>query len=157
MIAFFDIDGWFIMSSSLQDRRKIRNYKKKVPKSLRDAVRRHGPGKWRSGKLFLHHDNAPAHRTVTTNEFLAKHNIPSLPQPPYSPHHAQCYFFLLPQLKTTMKCHRFNYVQVIQANATRQPRAITKSDYQRCFRQWQGRWNKCMQAQRHYFEREKTD
>ena len=31
-------------------------------------------------------------------------------------------------------------------------RAITKSDYQRCFHEWQECWNKCIQAQGHYFE-----
>jgi hypothetical protein len=40
---------------------------------------------------------------------------------------------------------------------TPQLRAITKSDYQRCFRQWQERWNKCIQAQGHYFEGDKTN
>jgi len=39
----------------------------------------------------------------------------------------------------------------------RQLRAITKSDYQRCFRQWQEHWNKCIQAQGHYFEGDKTN
>jgi len=45
-----------------------------------------------------------------------------------------------------MKGHRFDYVEDIQANATRQLRAITESDYQRCFRQWQERWNLNSQA-----------
>ena len=76
---------------------------KTVLQRLRDAVRRHRPEKWRSSNWILHHDNAPAHRAVTTNEFLAKHNIPSLPQPPHSPDLAQCDFFLFPQLKKTMK------------------------------------------------------
>jgi len=53
-----------------------------------------------------------------------------------------------------MKGRRFYYVEDIQANATRQLRAMTKSEYQRCFRQWQERWNKRIQAQGHYFERE---
>jgi len=55
-----------------------------------------------------------------------------------------------------MKGRRLGYVEDIQANATRQLRAITKSDYQRCFRQWQESWNKCIQAQGHYFEGDKT-
>ena len=94
----------------------------------------------------------PAHRAVTTNEFLAKLNILSLPQPSYSPDLAPCDFFLFQQLKKTMKGRQFDYVEDIQANTTRQLRAITKSDYQRCCRQWQERWNKCIQAQGHYFE-----
>ena len=56
-----------------------------------------------------------------------------------------------------MKGRRFDYVEDIQANATRQLRTITKSDYQRCFRQWQKHWNKCIQAQGHYFEGDKTN
>jgi transposase len=113
-------------------------------------VRRHRPEKWRSGNWILHH------RAVTTNEFLAKHNIPSLPHPPYSPDLALCNF-LFPQLQKTMKGRRFDYIEEIEANTKKQLRAITKSDYQRCFRQWQERWNKCIQAQGHYFEGDKTN
>jgi hypothetical protein len=39
---------------------------------------------------------------------------------------------------------------------TRQMRAVKKSDYQRCFHQWQEHWNKCIQAEGHYFEGDKT-
>jgi hypothetical protein len=56
-----------------------------------------------------------------------------------------------------MKGRRFDDVEEIQANATRQMRAITKCDYQRRFRQWQEPWNKCIQAQGHYFEGDKTN
>jgi len=134
-----------------------KEFYKTVLQRLRDAVRRHRLEKWQSGNWILHHyDNAPAHRAVTTNEFLAKHNILSLPHSPYSPDLAPCDFFLFPQLKKTMKGRRFNYDEEIEANVTRQLRAITKSDYQRCFHRWQEHWNKCIQAQGHYFEGDKT-
>ena len=84
-----------------------------------------GKNWWHFSNWILHHDNAPAHRAVTTNEFLAKHNIPSLSHPPYSPDLALCNFFIFLQLKKTMKGRRFNYIEAIQANATRQLRAIT--------------------------------
>jgi hypothetical protein len=84
-------------------------------------------------------------------------HVPLLPQPPYSPDLVQFDFFLFPKLKKTMKGRRFDYTEDTQANTTRQPRAITKSDYQRYFRQWQERWNKCIQAQGHYFEGDKTN
>ena len=51
-----------------------------------------------------------------------------------------------------MKGRRFDDIEGLQANATRQMRDVTKSDYQRCFRLWQERWNKYIQAQGHYFE-----
>ena len=131
LIAFFNIDGLVHREFVPTGQTVNKEFYKTVLQRLRDAVRRHNPEKWRSGN----HDYAPAHRAVTTNELLEKHNIPLLPQPPYSPDLALCDFFLLPQLKKTMKDRRLDYVEDIQANVTRQLRAITKGDYQRCFRQ----------------------
>ena len=134
LIAFFDVDGLVHHEFIPTGQTVNKEFYKTVLQCLCDAVRRHCPEKWRSNNWILHHDNAPAHRAVTTNEFLAKHNIPLLPQPPYSPDLALCDFFLFPQLKNIMKGRQFDYVEDIQANATRQLRAITKSDYQRSFR-----------------------
>jgi len=157
LIAFFDMDGLVRHECVPRGQTVNKEFHKTVLQRLRNTVRRHRPEKWRSGNWILHHDSAPAHRAVTTNEFLAKHNLLSLPHPPYSPDLALCDFFLFPQLKKTMKVRQFDYVEKIEANATRQLRTITKSDYQRCFCQWQERWNECIQAQGHYFEGDKTN
>jgi hypothetical protein len=50
-----------------------------------------------------------------------KHNILSLPHPPYSPDHA---VFL--QLNKTIKGNGFYYVEEFQANVVRKLRAIAK-------------------------------
>jgi len=96
LIAFFDIHGLVRHEFVPTGQTVNKEFYKTVLQRLRDAVRRHRPEKWRSSNWILHHDNAPAHRAVTTNEFLVKHNIPSLPQPPYSPDLAPCDFFLFP-------------------------------------------------------------
>jgi len=101
LIAFFDIEELVYHEFVPTGQTVNKEFYKTVLQCLRDAVRRDCPEKWRSGNWILHHDNAPAHRAVTTNEFLAKHNIPSLPQPPYSPDLAPC-DFLFTQLKKTM-------------------------------------------------------
>jgi len=157
LIAFFDIDRLVHYEYVPRGRTVNKEFYKTVLQRLRDALRRHRPEKWRSGNWILRRDNAPAHRAVTKNEFVAKHNIPSLPQPPYSPDPAPCDFSLFPQLKKIMKGRRFDDVEEIEANTSRQMRAITESDYQRCFGRWQERWNKCIQAQGHYFEGGKTN
>jgi len=157
LIAFLDIEGLVHHEYVPRGQTVHKKFYKTVLQRLCDAVRRHRPQKWHSGNWILHHDNAPAHRAVTTNQFLAKHNIPSLPHPPYSPDLAPCDFFLFPQQKKTMKGRQFDDIEEVQANAMRQMRAITKSDFQRCFCQWQERWNKCIQAQGHYFEGDKTN
>jgi hypothetical protein len=43
------------------------------------------------------------HAALSVREFLAKHSIPVVPHPPYSPYLAPCNFFLLPRLKSTLK------------------------------------------------------
>ena len=79
LIAFFDTDGLVHHDFILTGQTVNKEFYKTVLQRLCDAVCRHRPEKWRSGNWILHHDNDPAHRVVTTNEFLAKHNIPSLP------------------------------------------------------------------------------
>ena len=96
LIAFFDIDGLVHHEYVPRGQTVNKEFYETFLQCLRDAVHRHRPGKWRSGNWILHLDNAPAHRTVTTKECLVKHNIPSLPQPPYSPDLAPCDFFLFP-------------------------------------------------------------
>jgi hypothetical protein len=51
---------------------------------------------------------------------LAKHNIPVVLHPPYSPDLAPCNFFLFPRLKGTLKGKRFQDVAKIQLNTTQQ-------------------------------------
>jgi hypothetical protein len=47
---------------------------------------------------------------------LAKHSIPVVPHPPYSPDLAPCDFFLFPRLKSSLKGKRFQDVAEIQLN-----------------------------------------
>jgi hypothetical protein len=56
---------------------------------------------------------------------LAKHSIPVVPHPPYSPKlPPPCDFFPFPRLKSTPKEKRFQDVAKIQLNTTRQMQAI---------------------------------
>jgi len=84
LIAFFDIDELVYHEYVPRGQTVNKEFYKTVPQGLCKTVRSYRPEKWRSGNWILHHDNAPAHRAVTTNEFLAKHNIPSLPHPPHT-------------------------------------------------------------------------
>ena len=66
---------------------------------LMDAVRRKHPEKWRTNSWFLLHDNAPAHRSVSFKDFLAKNDVTTLELPLYSPDVAPADFYLFPRLK----------------------------------------------------------
>jgi histone-lysine N-methyltransferase SETMAR len=56
-----------------------------------------------NGSWILHHDNAPAHNVLSVKTFLAKHKIPLLEHPSYSPNLAPCDFFLFPKIKSALK------------------------------------------------------
>ncbi|BFZ21096.1 hypothetical protein BsWGS_24135 [Bradybaena similaris] len=86
------------------------------------------------------------------NQFLAKHKIPQVRQPPYSPDLAPCDFFLFPKIKSHLKGRRFQDVGEIKENATRQLHTISEDEFQECFRQWKQRWIKCVASEGDYFE-----
>ncbi|UYV61610.1 hypothetical protein LAZ67_1005533 [Cordylochernes scorpioides] len=60
------------------------------------------------GQWKLLHDNAPAHRAIIVQDYLAKHSVSVLPHPPYSPDITPCDFFFFPKLKMTLKGRRFS-------------------------------------------------
>jgi hypothetical protein len=82
---------------------------------------------------------------------LAKHSIPVVPHPPYSPDLAPCDFVLFPRLKT-LKGKRFQDVAEIQINTTWQLQAFPKQAYQTCIEKWKDLWNRGIQSGGSYFE-----
>ena len=83
-----------------------KEYHQQVFDQLRDAVRRKRPDLWTAKNWLLHHDNAPVHSSHLIQNFLAKHGIPVVRHPPYSPDMAPCDFWLFPKLKTPLKGSR---------------------------------------------------
>jgi len=61
-------------------------------------------------------------------------------------------FLALPQDQNGPKLTVFATVEDIKTNATAEFWKIPKQDFQRCFQQWQERWNKCVCAEGTYFE-----
>jgi hypothetical protein len=91
--------------------------------------------------LVLHHYNAPAHTVLYVQRFWAAKNMVAVPYLPYLPDLAPCDFFLFPRMKPKLKACRFQDVTEIQ-----------RSQFQRCFQQWQKSWNRCINSELEYFE-----
>jgi len=87
-----------------------------ILKRLRVALRRKRPEAWTNNSWILHHDNAPAHVSLLIREFLTEHEMTVVPQPPYSPDLAPADFFLFPNLKSSLKDHRFQTVEKKEEN-----------------------------------------
>jgi histone-lysine N-methyltransferase SETMAR len=136
LIAFFDMEGLVHHESLPQRQTMNQTVYITVLQCLRDAVRQKRPHKWSSGTWRLHYDNVPCYVALSIREFLAKHSIPVVPHPPYSPDLAPCDFFLFPRLKSTLKRKRFQDIVEIQLNMTRQLQAIPKQACQTCIEKW---------------------
>jgi len=115
LITFFDIKG--IVHKEFLPRGQTVNsgFYCEVLRRLLEKERRHRPQPWRQQTWLLHHDNAPAHIAVLTQQFLAANKIPVIPHPLYSPDLAPCDFFLFPKMKLKLKGRRFDTIEDIQA------------------------------------------
>ena len=76
-------------------------------------------------------------------DFLAKHAMNVLPQPPYSPDLAPANFFPFPKLKSTLKGCHFASIEAIKTNSLAHLRSIPKTAFQECFRTLKKRWQRC--------------
>ena len=75
----------------------------------------------------------PAHSSNLVQQFLVKHKITQLRQPRYSPDIAPYDFWMFPKLKIALEGKRFNNIETIQSNATRELKAILKSAFGDCY------------------------
>ena len=51
-----------------------------------------------------------------------------------------------------LKGKRFDDIETIQSNTTRELKAITKSALEDCFKMWKHRWERVIQSNGDYFE-----
>jgi hypothetical protein len=107
---------------------------------------------WKNSSWILHHDNAPAHNALSVKMFLAKHKIPVLEHPPYSPELALCDFFLFPKIKSALKGTHFESVDAVKAKATEVMKTLSEKDLQHCFQQWKIRMEWCTGQGGDHFE-----
>lgn len=76
---------------------------------LRESIQRKRSDLWRKKSWQMHHDNAPA-IDFTVCEFLINNSTVMMLEPQYSPDLTPCGFFLFPEIKRTLKGHRFTSV-----------------------------------------------
>lgn len=107
----------------------------------------------RDRNIFLHHDNAPAHRAQLTQNFLQSTNLEILPHPPYSPDLAPCDFFLFPKMKKNLKGRHFGNREELLNALDEELKRFTPDDMRACFSQWFERMKKCIAKKGCYFEK----
>jgi len=123
-----------------------------VLETLWKRIRRVRPEYSAPCSWFLLHDNAPVHRAVAVQNFLARKQVCMLHHPHNSPDLSPCDYFLFPKLKLPLKGFLFEDVQNIQAAVTSSLGAIPQKDVQRSFQSLLDRANHCIDAEGMYFE-----
>lgn len=151
LTVFFDSSG-MIHHEYAPHGATITKYYLEVLRRVCDAVRCKRPDLWAASNWQLHQDNPPAHSSHMIQSFLAKHNIPALRQALYIPDMTLCEIWLFPKLKMSLKRIRFQSREDIMRYATEHLCPILNETFQRCFKQWQNRWDTCLLSQGDYFE-----
>ena len=83
-----------------------RFYRESILTQLVDFYQKRRPRTGVRGIKLLH-DNAPAHKSATVQEYLKESGLNVLDHPPYSPDLSPCDFWLFQRLKEMLAGHRF--------------------------------------------------
>jgi hypothetical protein len=102
-----------------------------VLRRSRENVWQNRPEHWRNNWL-LHHDNAHAHTSLKTTEFVSNNNMVIVPHPPYSPGD----FCLFPKLKMKLKGWRYKTRSDIQKELQAVLDSIKENDFNGAFEEW---------------------
>ena len=121
-------------------------------KRLRSELARRRRGKLRSGVLLLQ-DNAPAHRAQQAVQTTEQCGFEILPHPPYTPDLAPSDFFLFPNLKKSIKGHRFEDNEDAITAAEEWFEAQSDTFYSQGLLKVKERWEKCVTRQGDYVEK----
>jgi histone-lysine N-methyltransferase SETMAR len=82
---------------------------------------------------LLRHDNAPAHMSLKTIQFVTNNNMVIIPHHPYSPDLAPCDFALFSWLKGKLNGRRFERVSDIQRELQAVLDSIKENDFHSAF------------------------
>ena len=76
--------------------------------------------------------------------------IKTVPQPPYNPDLAPCYFWLFPKLRGC----RYERIEEMKEAVTKVIDTLTQEYFHKAFQKLLERYNKCIAAGGDYFERD---
>ena len=144
---FFDSKGPVPKGSSVT----VKFYRESVLTQLVDFYQKRRPHTGVRGIKLLH-DNAPAHKSATVQEYLKESGLDVLDHPPYSPDLSPCDFLLFPRLKETLAGHRFESLCGIGSAVYQCLQHIPKEDYRAAFQKWVDWCKMCVEADEAYFE-----
>ena len=99
----------------------------------------------------------PSHTALVLRDHFAKNSTHIVPQPLYSPDLAPSDFWLFPKLKRPLRGHRFDTIEVIEAESKKALKAIPEIEFHKCFVDWKTRWHKYIISGGDFFKGDEID
>ncbi|PNF19677.1 hypothetical protein B7P43_G16064 [Cryptotermes secundus] len=116
----------------------------KLDKSATKSLEMLLPELWCDQK-WLHHDNARAHMSLKTPEFMTNNTV-IVPHPLYLLDLAPCDFTLFPKLKIKLKGQSFERVSDIQRQSQVVLDSIKENYFHSAFEAWKKQWDHCIHS-----------
>ncbi len=123
-----------------------------ILRHLRRAMRRRRPQMWMTGRWWLQHDGAPAHRANIVTRYLRATQTCVLPHPAYSPDVTPCDYWLFARIKRHLKGQRFQDINELRRTVNNVMRDIPREQFEYAINKLVPRWRACVAAQGNYFE-----
>ncbi len=80
---------------------------------------------------ILHQDNARPHVASIGRDFLEKHEIPTVPHPPYNPDLTPCDFWLFPSQKKALRGRQFSSNQEVVTVSQTFFNSLSQADFEK--------------------------
>lgn len=103
--------------------------------------------------LLLHHDNASAHTSAVTLDFLTENGVQLVSHPAYSPDLAPCDWFLFPYVKSKLRGTHFPSPEEARIEFERVISGIPSETWREVFVKWFHRMHRCVETGGGYFEK----
>jgi hypothetical protein len=100
--------------------------------------------------VYLHMDNAPAHRSLSTQAALDKLHFESVPHPPNSPDISPCDFFLFGRLKNLLQWQTFEDEDELKKGVNDALGFIGDEEFLRTFAAWPDRCQRIVRGKGKY-------
>ena len=125
MPPFIDSTGMIYMHWVPTGQTMNKKYYVEVLKEFRKRFRWKRPALFKSGQWPFRLDNAPVYNSILVTDYLTKMSIKKGLQPPYSPDHVPCDFWLFPKLRGC----RYETTEKIKEGVTKVIDTLTQGEF----------------------------
>ena len=127
LTVFFDYRGVVHLEFLPEGQPAKDKYYLSVMRRLREQICRKRADLWKENTWIVLHDNAPSHKPIIVNEFLAKNSMNIIEQPPYAPDMASAEFFLFLKLKLPLRKTPSQSIENIKEDSWRELKSISEN------------------------------